>query len=219
MRVYLKLTSNTGPCPFNYQQNLVGAFHKWVGRNTIHDDVSLYSLSGLSRGRVKARKYLDFENGAVWFISSFDEKLIKRLIEGIQKDPSVAFGMEVCEITIKQTPQFSTHEIFKVASPVFIKRQTEEGTIHYSFEQEESGQFLTETLKRKLREAGLPDDDIEVKFDRSYPRAKMKVVRFKETKNKGNVCPVILKGSPESIAFAWNVGVGNGTGICFGALV
>jgi CRISPR/Cas system endoribonuclease Cas6 (RAMP superfamily) len=29
---------------------------------------------------------------------------------------------------------------------------------------------------------------------------------------------VIIKGTPEQLAFAWNVGLGNSTGIGFGAL-
>ena len=37
-------------------------------------------------------------------------------------------------------------------------------------------------------------------------------------KNKASICPVIVKGTSEQIAFAWNVGVGNSTGIGFGAL-
>ena len=31
MRIYLQLTPNRETVPFNYQQSLVGAFHKWLG--------------------------------------------------------------------------------------------------------------------------------------------------------------------------------------------
>jgi hypothetical protein len=43
MRIYLHLTPNTEPVPFNYQRALVGTFHRWLGENELHDDISLYS--------------------------------------------------------------------------------------------------------------------------------------------------------------------------------
>jgi hypothetical protein len=33
-----------------------------------------------------------------------------------------------------------------------------------------------------------------------------------------NKCPVIIKGRPETKSFAWNVGIGNSTGIGLGAI-
>ena len=44
MRIYLHLTPNTQIVPFNYQQSLVGAFHRWLGKNELHDDISLSFL-------------------------------------------------------------------------------------------------------------------------------------------------------------------------------
>ena len=44
MRIHLKTTANTQPVPFNYQQKLVGTIHKWIGPNSIHDKISLYSF-------------------------------------------------------------------------------------------------------------------------------------------------------------------------------
>ncbi len=59
MRIYLQLSANREIVPFNYQQSLVGAFHKWLGENELHDDISLYSLSWLSKG-VPKKGGLDF---------------------------------------------------------------------------------------------------------------------------------------------------------------
>ncbi len=78
--------------------------------------------------------------------------------------------------------------------------------------------LLTETLKRKLKIAGLPDDKINVSFQSDYSGAKTKIIYYNNIGNKVNICPVIIEGTPEQIAFAWNVGVGNSTSIGFGAL-
>lgn len=217
MRIYLKLTSNTENVPFNYQGHLVQKFHEWLGKNEIHDGLSLYSLSWLNRGK-RVKNGLDFPNGTDWFISSYDVDLIKKTVLGIQKNPEVAFGMFVKELSISHAPNFSSNERFSVASPVFIKRNIGEEQKYFYFKDKEANQFLTETLQNKLKKANL-DTNVQVRFDENYHNPKIKGTFYKKHKKKGSVCPVILEGSPEAIAFAWNVGIGNGTGIGFGALI
>ena len=217
MRIYLKLTPNTELVPFNYQGHLVQKFHEWVGHNEIHDKISLYSLSWLNRGR-RVKNGLNFSTGTEWFISSHDENIIKKAIKGIQTNPEIAFGMFVKELSISHTPNFSTNERFQVASPVFIKRNIEKEQKYYYFKDKEANQLLTETLQNKLKKANL-DTNVQVRFDKNYHNPKIKGTFYKKHKKKGSVCPVILEGSPEAIAFAWNVGIGNGTGIGFGALI
>lgn len=218
MRIYLKLTRNKEKCPFEYQSHLVGALHKWIGKNDIHDGLSLYSMSWFSPGKCINKKYLNFPDGATWFISSPDNSLIKSIISGIQKDASVAFGMNVIEVIIQETPKFENTAKLYVETPVLVKRNVGERDIQYSYNDKEVDDLLTETLKRKLRKFGIDDSGIEVSFDKNYYGSKTKLVKYKGIGNKANLCPIIIKGSPEAIGFAWNVGVGNSTGIGFGAL-
>lgn len=43
------------------------------------------------------------------------------------------------------------------------------GYKYYFYDDQESNQLMTETLKHKMREAGLPEDDtLRVEFDISY---------------------------------------------------
>ena len=58
-----------------------------------------------------------------------------------------------------------------------------------------------------------------MRFDENYSNPKIKGTFYKKHKKKGSICPVIIEVSPESIAFAWNVGIGNNTGMGFGALI
>ncbi|HRF40576.1 MAG TPA: CRISPR-associated endoribonuclease Cas6, partial [Saprospiraceae bacterium] len=78
--------------------------------------------------------------------------------------------------------------------------------------------YLTETLHAKLIRAGLDTAGVTVRFDENYTSPKTKLVSYRDLKIKATFCPVIITGSPEAIAFAWQVGVGNSTGIGFGAL-
>lgn len=218
MRLYLRTTRNTQPVPFDYQRKLVGAFHKWLGHNSKHDTISLYSLSWLQGGR-KRGSGLEFENGAEWFVSAIDPELLQDLIRGIQQDARLAFGMKVREVQIQPEPAFTEGGRFWVQSPVLVKRNEENGrSKFYLYTDEKADVLLTETLRSKLEKANLSHLQLTAAFDRSYPQARTKLVDYNGIKIKGNLCPVILTGDPQALAFAWNVGVGNSTGIGFGAL-
>lgn len=217
MRIHLITTGTKRIIPFNYQPILTGALHKWTGRNVVHDEMSLYSFSWLQGGEPN-KNGLAFPEGASYFISSSNDEFIKTLIRGIRADPDIAFDLKVQEIFIQDNPSFKNTEKFHAASPIFIRRHVDGNDIHYSFREKESNKLLTETLKNKLKKAGINNEGIDVSFDDNYPNAKTKIIYYNDIGNKVNICPVIIKGSPKQIAFAWNVGVGNSTGIGFGAL-
>jgi len=124
MRLHFNLTQNTETVPFDYQHFLIGTFHKWMGWNEIHDELSLYSLSWLQGGKMVEGGF-DFPNGAKWFISFWDETIGKQLIMSAMKNPDVCCGMIVKEIQMQNTPQFGIKERFNVSSPVFIRKYDE----------------------------------------------------------------------------------------------
>lgn len=217
MRIHLKTTESKETLPFNYQPILTGAIHKWLGKNEQHDNISLYSFSWLTGGKA-LKGGLKFKNGASFFISSTDNEFLIRLYTGIKKDSEIANGLKVTDIKIQEDPYFEDDTVFHVASPVLVKRKEGERIKHYTFKENESDNFLTETLKTKLNKAGLQSDNVRIQFDRDYLNPKTKLIHYKGIGNKVNICPVKISGTPEQIAFAWNVGVGNSTGIGFGAL-
>ena len=102
--------------------------------------------------------------------------------------------------------------------PVFVKRRINGREKHFLYSDKESNELLTETMATKLSKAGLSSDGVSVRFDNEFHNPKTKLLEYRGIKNRANICPVIIKGTPEQIAFAWNVGVGNSTGIGFGAL-
>lgn len=217
MRLHIIIKSENKLVPFNNQILLTGAIHKWVGENEIHNKTSLYSFSWLTGGR-KFGNGLKFENETSFEFSAHDNDLIKRVVKGIQSDPTINYGLEVSEIVIQETPKFSNKETFFVASPVLVKRTEQEHEIHFTYDQLEADNLLTNTMKTKLKRAGLDDTNIHLTFDRSYYGARTKLIYYKNIGNKANICPVLIEGTPEQIVFAWNVGVGNSTGIGFGSL-
>lgn len=220
MRLYLTLSSSREAAPFNHLPVLAGALHKWLGPNEVHDGLSLYSFSWL-QGAVASSQGLRFPKGATWFISATDGEFLSRSIQGIFADPHLRWGMQVTQANFVLPPDFSEQaEVrFLLASPVFIKRGLPDGSDkHYLYTDPESDDLLSETLQHKLRVAGLPHEGAAVRFDRSYAKAKTQLLSYRGIENKCSYCPVFIKGSPQQLAFAWTVGVGNSTGVGFGSV-
>lgn len=221
MRIHIKTTASFETIPFNYQHLLTGALHKWLKRNSYHDQISNYSFSWLQNAKA-VKNGLVFDKGTSFFISFYDANFGKQVISGIQEDPSIMLGLNVTDITIQEDPEFGESHTFYCASPIFIRRTLDKVETHYTFKHEKSDGFLTETLKHKLKSAELDFENVSVEFDKQYPTPKEKVIHYKKNElmigNRTSFCPVIIKGTPKQLAFAWNVGVGNSTGIGFGAL-
>jgi CRISPR-associated endoribonuclease Cas6 len=221
MRLHFTLSPNQQPVPFAYQHFLTGAFHKWLGPNQHHDDISLYSLSWLD-GSFMKNGALEFPHGARWFISLYDESLVEIIVNHALVDPEVCCGMRVIRIEQQATPHFGDRYTFKVGSPVLAKSNEIDGKVkHYTYADPEADATLTATLRHKLDRAGLsaPHNQATVSFDKTYRNPKTKLVTIKDTRNRATICPVIVEGTPEAVAFAWDVGIGNGTGSGFGSLL
>lgn len=225
MRLHFQLSPNTQTVPFEYQHFLTGAFHKWLGDNGLHDNISLYSLSWLHGGVTmrNGRRIggLDFPNGARWFISAHDSDILIKICSTARQNSLVCCGMRVTAIQIAQMPPVSKSQKFKVASPVLARGKEVEGKIrHYIYSDEEADEILTQTLRHKLDKAGMNElaAETRVKFDRSYRAACTKLITINGIANRASICPVIVEAPPQAIEFAWNVGIGHLTGSGFGAL-
>lgn len=229
MRLHFTLSPNTESVPFGYQHWLTGVFHKWLKENDLHDKISLYSLSWLDGSR-RVRNKLDFPNGAKWFVSFYEDEYVEKLVHGALNDPEMFCGMSVTRIEQQTTPDFGTKCRFEIKGAVFIKgKMSPNGKPphHYLFNEPEADEIMTATLIHKMdvanREANETrftetDKQVKVNFDREFASPKVKLVRIKNIDHKTSVCPVIVEGTSEAVRFAWNVGIGNGTGSCFGSL-
>ncbi len=219
MRLHLHTTANSTPIPFNYQQKMTGVLHKWLGSNNDeHGKLSLYSFSWLQGTKICGQG-LNCPNGASFFLSFHDNQRLKDVLDSIRTLPEMFCGIYVNDVVIEDNPDFSTIERFNLGSPILIKRQNENTITEFFYDSPEAGKLLEDTLKSKMRMAGIPDDEtLQIEFDLSYERKKKKLVWYEGISSKVSICPVIIKGSPVTKQFAWNVGLGNCTGIGFGSI-
>ncbi len=217
MRIHFQINANSIIIPFNHQELLVGTIHKWLGWNDEHGKVSLYSFSSLSGGTA-TKEGLKLGMNTSLFFSAHNQQLIKRLLSGLRKNPEMFKGLIVEEVVIEEDPDLSNREIFYVGSPIFIKRMIDQHEDFIYFNNKSAGQYLEATLKTKLKEANLQCQEFSISFMTEYKNANTRKITYKGTDIKANICPVIIKGSQELKLFAWNVGLGNSTGIGFGAI-
>lgn len=219
MRLHIKTTPNDELIWFNYQPKLTGAIHKWMGKdNPIHGKPALHSFSWL-REEEAQEGGLNFPRGSNFFISFHEDGLLKQVLKSIRKDPALFYGMEVKEVSIEENPDLTHKTFFRYASPIFIRRSIGDKDEHYTFEDKMVGDLLGETLSNKMQRAGLPiDETLRIQFDPRYQNRRIKIIDYKGIGNKVNLCPIIIEGKTETKLFAWNVGLGNSTGIGFGAI-
>lgn len=217
MRIHLSIRTAENIIPFDHQHLLTGTIHKWLGENQEHGKTSLFSFSQLIGAKVTPKGF-KFDRSTSFFISAHDTGIIKDLIRGIKQEPVMFNSFKVDEVIIQEDPDLADKELFFLASPVFIKRKIDDRVEHIIYNNPRAGDYLTETMKTKMEIAGLVDQRLKIGFDSSYTRATTKMITYNGIKNRANCCPVIIKGDPETKVFAWNVGLGNSTGIGFGAI-
>lgn len=218
MRLYIRISKNKSIIPFNYQHLLSGVVNKWIGEQNIeHGRKSLYCFSWV-QNTIAVSNGFNLQKEAYFFISAFDDDLIKRVTEGILSDPNLFCGIRATEIQIKDVPEFSNEERLLLNSPILIRQREGERVKHVTFKDRNFDELLTENMKGKLNAVNLPTEGFSIEFDKTYIRPQTKLIDYKGIKNRTTIVPVIIKGTPEQIGFAWTVGLGQSTGIGFGAL-
>lgn len=217
MRIHLNVQNNESYIPFNHQNLLTGTIHKWIGKNNEHGKISLYSFSQLKGGKA-TQMGLKFSDYTSFFISAYDPMFLKKIIRGIQEDPKMFNGLIVKDVIIQEDPDFTKREIFYSASPIFIKRKLDDKIEHILYNDPRANSCLKESLLTKMKIAGITDDSLQLKFIENDPSACTKKINYKEIENRASWCPIIIDANPLTKLFAWNVGLGNSTGIGFGAI-
>lgn len=218
MRIYLKLRQNTTVIPFNYQELLTGVIHKWIGsENQYHGKPSQFSFSWIQNTK-STKKGVNLNHGAYFFISSLKDSLIKEIVKGVLEDPKMFCGISVTDVQIANPPDFSDEQSFLMASPVLLKVKQNNAIRHVTVEDEDFEEKLTISFKSKLEKAGITSDDLTIKLDPNTNFRATKLVNYKGIKNRSSLAPIIISGNKEQIEYAWSAGIGNSTGIGFGAL-
>lgn len=219
MRIQIVFQSDGTTVPYSHQHLLTGTIHKWLGQNSLHGHMALHSFSRLE-GAQAGKDGLRFDKKGSFFFSAHHPAIATQLISGIMRDRNMFCGLSVDEVGLQQDPDFSgiNNFCFRVASPILVKRPVDKKTVHFLYSDPQTDLLLKETLLHKMKLAGIDDDSLTVEFNRTQTDASTKLVDYDGIKNKANWCSVRIAAKPETLLFVWNVGLGNSTGIGFGAV-
>ena len=201
MRIYLNLKRNNKIVPYNYQNLLTGAIHKWLGKdNSEHGQAGVLSFSWLQNTKA-TNEGINLSDDSFFFISAWDDSIIKKIVSGIAN-----------------APEFENSTRFLMASPVLLKWR-DNGILRYvTIEDEDFEEKLNINFKNKLQNTGLNTNGFKISIDPDSTYRQTKMVTYNGIKNRASLVPIVIEGTTEQITFAWSVGLGNSTGIGFGAL-
>lgn len=220
MRIELSIKADDSLVSFSHQHLLVGTLQKWLGENDMHGKSISYSFSRLNGGKlVSELNSILFADWANMFVSAHDPELIRRMLAGIRQDPEMFKSLCIREVTVIEDPDMTDREIFFPASPILLKRWREDnGFDHIVYTDEAANALLTENLRKKLQAVGIDDPTATASFVPDQGKAKVMLIDYRGVKNKASWCPIRIIGNAETKLFAWNAGIGNSTGIGFGAI-
>jgi len=230
MKLKIEFSKNTEPVPFSYVSNLNGYLHKVLGEdNPYHDDLSLHSTSFLHGGRISSnKKFLNFNNGATWYISSSESKFIEDFVKNVYNHIEFAFGMELLgvEMIEDMLTNDGVYYMFRTMSPVLLKQKDRENNknIYLTYENDikTTSDVMKSLILKKAKKAliSINPEDFDISFNYEYDQKKIKWISVKKVNNKTSVCPVFVRtAKPEVAKFIYNVGVGHSTGSGFGFLM
>lgn len=222
MRLQIKFKADASQIiPFNHQPALVGVVNKWLGaNNTLHGKSSFYSFSRLSGGTaIQERNGLAFQHGAHLFFSACDAEIIKTVLVNLRNNPEAFNGLVAREVTVIEDPDLRGREIFYPTSPFLLKEMVENGkTRHVVYTEPDASKCLTDKFRAKLAAAGYDDPLATVTFVPTEGAHQTQLISYKRINNRASWCPIRIVAKPESKLLAWNSGLGNSTGIGFGAI-
>lgn len=216
MRVYIKLNANKTLINYNYQELLTGVIHKWLGEdNEIHGKSAKICFSWLQNTKAD-KNGIRLTNDSYFFIGAYNTGIVKRITKGVIESPEMFNGVSVKEVILQEPPIFKEIEHFPMASPIFLKRNSDNK--HLTYKDEGFDNKLLENCRTKLEKAGIGVQGFEIELDPDNHYRETKLVTYKGIGNKATVAPVVIKGNQEQIEYLWSVGLGHSTGIGFGAL-
>lgn len=207
--------------PFHYPHSLSGLFHKWLGDNHLHDKKSFYSLGWLKGNSMIRDNKIWFRDRVTWDIGLPTKEIEERVLNGMDQSDFYLFGMQLLRKEVLPQPDFSNKTCrFYANSPILLRKSAGSGKrAHVIFSDTDSDKILTAVCKRKAVQMGLKGADrLTMAFDRTYKKAKSRLVAIKSGHYRGSVCPVIAKGPEEILHAIWVMGAGELTGSGFGAL-
>ncbi len=227
MRIRFQFTHNSRLIDYNYQYDLARQIHKWLGvENQWHGRVNNpLSFGNLSHLKPSGKGLVPVSDPVNWWVGSWDGRLLKDLIRGVNANPSGPLGFRVQALQLVPEPSFGNTSLFWLETPLVLRLKRENQADRYViYSDPEADELLRSNLLQKLaqHQVAVDPEAVRIHFHRHYAKAKTRLVRLrrqgKDISVRGSICPVVVEGPPEVHRFIWAAGLGASTGIGFGGV-
>lgn len=219
-RTKLLLTCNTTLVPFNNQACIIGAIHKWIGKNNNKHGMSgEWNVSMLSGG-IRCGNGLTFNDGFI-IISGTDKEFRDMVVRGIVKDPTINWGMKVKSIEL--IDEYENHRSFFCVSPLLFRKQLSNRKHYFTFNDEDVNEFMTNRMKRVLTKVlpNVPLGNFSIRIgnrEKDKLSRKIKDIILHDKSNRSFLTNIIINGDRRAVDFCYYNGIGDSTGCGFGML-
>lgn len=206
--------------------------------------MKLFTFSRLFITNPKVEGTIIEGRGLAWFLFStpLEFAIMENFVVGILKKGRITIGngatksdFTVSSLEILPEPELSENMKYIMLSPTVVSTMVEKDgkVVEHYYRTDEPGleNNLAENLRRKYEIVRKKpyEGKIEIELDREYIERKggaegvSKMVtiaegKLEETKVKGFICPIVIKGSKEIQKVAYDCGIGKKNSMGFGML-
>lgn len=237
LKITLKSKKNRLKIPFNYNHIVSAIIYSRIAdlkfAEELHSSNSykFFTFSQLNIHKFKRIKsgFLS-QNGKIDFlISSPDDYLIKSLVEGFLNDLTINFigeTLSIEKVELLSVPDFEEKIKVKTLSPIITRTKKEVGGMMKTWDLAPGDHFFRNLEKnliyKYLEFYKLESTDKKIKIYSEMRNVKGKRITIEngkeQTHHRAYMMDLILEGNKELLRFAYDVGLGEKSGLGFGML-
>lgn len=224
MRVKIIFSGNNKPYPLTDSYDIMNSYiHKCLGKNNpYHDAPNNYNISSIQGGKLNEdKKTLNFPNGGFIVVSSYDNEFIDILLNGIQNNVDLGYGMKYERLEVISEYFYNGWNHFVTLSPfvLFKPQHRDVKKSYYTIKDEDLAQALENHIKNKFskidKKLDLSDLKVQIKNHDSH---KVKSILLSNNVNRANQCHVSIYTNKKLASAIYHYGLGQSCGAGFGCV-
>ena len=216
IKVIFSPTNNQFDRPI--EDYIIGVLQKVLGSNNKwHDNFSSYNVSTLLGGVIE-NNTVTFPNGGYFYVSSPEKEFIGDFVKGLFENGESIYlrDMHYEKFELLSDAVHSDYDIIKTISPILLKHKDK----IFTFKDKEFIDILTSQCIGKLLHMGISGEKLRnfeiIPFH--FENAKIKYSKRKKYALPSSKIMLIVKGNSECRKLLYEIGIGNSTGYCYGAV-
>lgn len=220
LKLKIEFSGSKEPFTTPVEDYVISFLHNVLGRdNKWHNGFSEYSVSTLLSGQVKDGK-MCYPDGGFFYVSSIDEGFINTLTVNLCKKQDELYlrDMKMTKFSFPTSKVHSDYDLIRTNSPLLLKVK---GDRIVTYKDEDFIELLTTQSRKKLMHLDCFSERAvnSIKFEPfHFEGASVRIAKRKNYSLPTSMVQFIVKGKAKCRKALYEMGLGNSTGYCFGAV-